>query len=42
MQYLSTDLQWAAGKLDGRLLLNDLSRYKIQLWPVNRVGGRNR
>ena len=42
MQYLTTDLKFAAGAKDGRLLLNDLSRYQINLKPINRVRGKNR
>ena len=42
MQYLTTDLKYAVGAKDGRLLLNDLSRYQINLKPINRVRGKNR
>ena len=41
MQYLTTDLKFAAGAKDGRLL-NDLSRYQIKIKPINRVRGKNR
>ena len=42
MQYPTTDLKYAVGAKDGRLLLNDLSRYQINLKPINRVRGKNR
>ena len=42
MQYLTSDIKWAAGVKDGRLLLNDLSRYRINIKPVNKVRGKNR
>ena len=42
MQYLNSDIKWAAGVKDGRLLLNDLSRYRINIRPVNKVRGKNR
>ena len=42
MQYLTTDLKYAVGAKDGRLFLNDRSRYQINLKPINRVRGKNR
>ena len=42
MQYLTSDIKWAAGVKDGRLLLNDLSRYRINIKPFNKVRGKNR
>lgn len=42
MQYLTTDLKYAVGARDGRLLLNDLSRYQINIKPIDRVRGKNR
>ena len=42
MQYLTSDIKWATGVKDGRLLLNDLSRYRINIKPFNKVRGKNR
>ena len=42
MHYVTNDIKWAAGVKDGRLLLNDLSRYHINIKPVNKVRGKNR
>ena len=42
MHYVTNDIKWAAGVKDGRLLLNDLSRYHINIKPVSKVRGKNR
>jgi len=42
MQYLSSDICFAANAVHKRILLNDIARYSIPIKPVTRIRGKNR